>query len=117
MLMSEEADRPRAIELLRESLSRSLSLGDRPGMIECLETVADEAGRCGDAHTGALLVGAAEAARAAAGAIRQPDETTWIESTTASLRSALGPEAFESALAEGAELPLERAAERALAVG
>ena len=117
VLLAGDADRARAMELIRESLSHSLSLGDRPGMIECLETVAGEAAHEGDARTGALLVGAAEAARAAAGAIRQPDETAWVEETTASLRSALGPEAFETARAEGVALPLEAAAERALAVG
>jgi hypothetical protein len=85
-------------------------------MVECLETVAYEAGRAGDPHTGALLVGAAEAARAAAGAIRQPDETAWIEATTAGLRTELGLEAFEAALAAGAGLPLETAVERALTV-
>jgi predicted ATPase/DNA-binding SARP family transcriptional activator len=116
MLMSEDADRGRAMDLIRESLTRSLALGDRPGMIECLETVADEAGRSGDPHTGALLVGAAEAARAAAGAIRQPDETAWFEATTASLRSALGDDAFESALSDGAAVPLEAAVELALTV-
>ena len=116
MLMSEDADRGRAMDLIRESLTRSLALGDRPGMIECLETVADEAGRAGDPRTGALLVGAAEAARAAAGAIRQPDETAWFEATTASLRSALGDDAFESALSDGAAVPLEAAVELALTV-
>jgi hypothetical protein len=81
-------------------------------MIESLETVAGQA----DPQTGAALMGAAEAARAAAGAIRQPDETAWVEATTASLRTALGREAFEAALADGAALPLEEAVERALAV-
>jgi predicted ATPase/DNA-binding SARP family transcriptional activator len=117
VLLAGEADRERAMALIRESLTHSISLGDRPGMIECLETVAGEAGRSGDVRTGALLVGAAEAARAAAGAIRQPDETAWVEATTASLRVALGGEAFETALADGAALPLEDAVERALAVG
>ena len=117
VLLAAETDHERAVELIRESLTHSLSLGDRPGMIECLETVAREAGRAGDARTGALLVGAAEAARAAAGAIRQPDETAWVEATTASLRAALGQEAFDAALADGAALPLEEAVERALAVG
>jgi hypothetical protein len=100
------------MELIRESLTRSLELGDRPGMIESLETVAGQA----DPHTGAVLIGAAEAARAAAGAIRQPDETAWVEATTASLRASLGEQAFEAAHADGAALPLESAVERALAV-
>jgi predicted ATPase/DNA-binding SARP family transcriptional activator len=117
VLLAAESDHERAVALIRESLTHSLTLGDRPGMIECLETVAREAGRSGDARTGALLIGAAEAARAAAGAIRQPDENAWVDATTESLRAALGPEAFEAALADGAVLPLEDAVERALAVG
>jgi tetratricopeptide (TPR) repeat protein len=112
VLLASESERDRAMELIRESLTRSLELGDRPGMIECLETVAGQ----GDAVTGAQLMGAAEAARAAAGAIRQPDEAEWVEATTESLRSTLGEEAFEAARADGAALPLEVAVERALAV-
>jgi hypothetical protein len=112
VLLAGESERDRAMELIRESLTRSLELGDRPGMIECLETVAGQ----GDAVTGAQLMGAAEAARAAAGAIRQPDEAEWVEATTESLRSTLGEEAFEAARADGAALPLEVAVERALAV-
>ena len=113
ILLAGDTDCERATELIRESLTRSLELGDRPGMIESLETVAGQA----DPRTGAVLIGAAEAARAAAGAIRQPDETAWIEATTASLRDALGDEAFEAARADGAALPLEIAVERALGVG
>ena len=111
VLLADGDEHDRAMELIRESLTRSLDLGDRPGMIECLETVAGQ----GDALTGAQLMGAAEAARAAAGAIRQPDEAAWVEATTASLRSTLGEEAFEAARADGAALPLEAAVERALA--
>ena len=112
VLLAGDTDRDRAMELIRESLTRSLDLGDRPGMIESLETVAGQA----DPLTGAALMGAAEAARAAAGVIRQPDETAWVEATIASLRTALGDEAFDAARADGAELPLEAAVERALAV-
>ena len=113
VLLAGDAERDRAMELIRESLTRSLELGARPGMIESLETVAGQA----DPQTGAVLIGAAEAARAAAGAIRQPDETAWVEATTAALRAALGEEAFETAHADGAALALEAAVERALAVG
>ncbi|HEX5618249.1 MAG TPA: BTAD domain-containing putative transcriptional regulator [Solirubrobacteraceae bacterium] len=113
VLLADEGDRERARELIRESLTRSRDLGDRPGMIECLETVAGEAV---DVQTGALLLGAADAARTAAGAIRQPDETAWVEATTASLREALGPQAFAAAFADGAAMPLEDAVDRALAV-
>jgi predicted ATPase/DNA-binding SARP family transcriptional activator len=112
VLLAGDADRERAMDLIRESLTRSLDLGDRPGMIESLETVAGQA----DPRTGAALMGAAEAARTAAGAIRQPDETAWVEATIAALRAALGDEAFAVARADGAALPLEAAVERALAV-
>ncbi|HET8756269.1 MAG TPA: tetratricopeptide repeat protein, partial [Solirubrobacteraceae bacterium] len=113
VLLAGGAERERARELIRESLTRSRELGDRPGMIECLETVAGEAR---DARTGAILLGAADAARAAAGAILQPDETAWVEATTASLRGALGEPGFGAAFADGAALPLEDAVDRALAV-
>ena len=79
VLLAGDTDRARAMELIRDSLVRTRELGDRPGMIECLETVAFVAGRSGDPRTGALLIGAAEAGRAAAGSIRQPDETTWVD--------------------------------------
>jgi predicted ATPase/DNA-binding SARP family transcriptional activator len=113
VLLAGDTERERATDLIRESLTRSLDLGDRPGMIESLETVAGQA----DPRTGALLMGAAEAARAAAGVIRQPDEMAWVEATTESLRATLGAEAFDAAHAEGAQLRLEAAVERALAVG
>ena len=116
VLLAGDADRERATGLIRESLTRSRELGDRPGMIECLETVARVAGHAGDARTGALLLGAAGAARAAAGAMLPPDETAWVEATTASLSAALGAQAFAAAFAEGAALPLEEAVDRALAV-
>jgi predicted ATPase/DNA-binding SARP family transcriptional activator len=113
VLLRGEAERERAMELIHESLTRSRELGDRPGMIECLETVA---GASGDARTGALLLGAAAAARAAAGAILSPDETAWVEGTTTSVRDALGDQSFAAAFADGGALPLEDAVERALAV-
>jgi predicted ATPase/DNA-binding SARP family transcriptional activator len=109
-------DRARGRELLRDALCRSRDLGDRPGMIECLETAALEAVRSGDPRTGALLVGAAEASRAASGSMRQPDEDAWVELTTAALREALGPETLAAARADGAALALDDAVERALAV-
>jgi predicted ATPase/DNA-binding SARP family transcriptional activator len=116
VLLAGDQDHDRAMELIRESLTRSLELGDRPGMIECLETLAGEAGRAGDAHTGAVLLGAAEAGRAAGGSIRQPDEIAYVEAATETLRSALGEDAFDAARADGASLSLEDAVERALAV-
>ena len=72
------------------------------------------AGRRGDAVTGALLIGAAEATREAAGAVRQPDEMPWILGETATMREALGDAAFTAAVQRGRELTIEQAVARAL---
>jgi predicted ATPase len=105
-----------ALELLKESLALSGEIADRPGTLECLETLAAVAGRGGDPHAGALLIGAAAAARTAAGATRQPDEDTWVRKVEAELRDALGDAAFAAAVREGERLELREAADRALAI-
>ena len=102
--------------LLRESLEIARELDERPGIVECLETLAGVAGRRGDAVTGALLIGAAEATREAAGAVLQPDEAPWILAESAAMREALGEAAFAAAVARGRELPVQDAVERALAL-
>jgi hypothetical protein len=62
-----------------------------------------------------MLIGAAEAIRAAAGAIRQPDVEEWFVATYVALQEALG-DAFAAAVEEGAALDAADAVERALAV-
>ena len=52
----------------------SYEVAERPGLTETFETLAAVASRRDDPHTGALLIGAADALREAAGGIRQPDE-------------------------------------------
>ena len=66
----------------------SHELGHRPGMAECLETLATVL----DPRIGAELIGAAEGAREAAGAARQPEEEAWVVEAKAGLRRALGDE-------------------------
>jgi predicted ATPase/DNA-binding SARP family transcriptional activator len=107
----------RALELLHESLRRSHELADRNAIVECLETASLAAGTDGDPRTGALLMGAAGALRAAAGAIRQPDEEAWAGRAREALREALGERAFAAAVAEGAGLSADDAVARALAIG
>jgi hypothetical protein len=80
-------------------------------MAECLETLA--AGL--DPRTGAELISAAEAARAAAGAARQPDEEAWVVAAKAALHDALGGAAYAEAVTVGRELSLEGAVELATA--
>jgi predicted ATPase/DNA-binding SARP family transcriptional activator len=104
---------PSGRDLLRESLEIARDLGDHPGIIEILETLAAAA----DPHTGAMLIGAAGALRAQAGAMRQPDDAAWFEPTETALREALGEEAFVEAVGEGAAMGTAEAVERALVVG
>jgi hypothetical protein len=98
--------------MLREALRIARELGDRPGIIEVLETLAATA----DARTGAMLVGAAGALRAEAGAMRQPDDDAWFAPTQAALRRALGEAAFAAAVADGAAMDPAEAVERALVI-
>ena len=116
MLLQHDGDDAAVLELLHESLLLSRDLTDRPGIVETLETLAAVAGRRGDPGTGALLIGTAEAARATAGATRQPDEDAWVLDTEIALRRALGEQAYAEALGEGGRLELGDAVGRALAI-
>ncbi len=114
-----DADDPNveaAVELLHEAMELSYQVAERPGLTETFETLADVASRRDDPHTGALLIGAANALREAAGGIRQPDEEDFMQGVEARLRETLGNEAFEAASAEGGELELADAVARALAL-
>ena len=111
LLGAAAADAP-ALELLRESLALSRELGDRPGLAEGLETLAGVV----EPRLGAELIGAAEGAREAAGAARQPDEERWVAEVKARLREALGEEAFAAAADSGRGLELIEAVARAVAV-
>jgi predicted ATPase len=108
ILLADDDTAP-ALALLREGLALSRELSDRPGMVETLETMAGIAHRAGDARTGALLIGAAAGTRAAAGAIRQPDEELWVARLEAELGATLGAEAYAAAYAEGGRLTLVEA--------
>jgi predicted ATPase/DNA-binding SARP family transcriptional activator len=96
------------LPIVREALALSREIGDRPGLVECLETVATVV----EPETGAELIGAAEAVRAAAGAARQPDEAAWVAEAMASLREALGEDALAAAVQRGRDLPLSAALTR-----
>jgi predicted ATPase len=108
-----EVQEPSGRALLREALEIARDLGDHPGIIEILETLAAAA----DPRTGAMLIGAAGALRAQAGAMRQPDDAAWFEPTEAALREGLGEAAFLEAVGDGAAMGTAEAVERALAVG
>jgi predicted ATPase/DNA-binding SARP family transcriptional activator len=97
-----------ALEPLREGLALSAELDERPGIAESLETLAAVV----EPETGAELIGAAEAAREAAGAARQPDEEAWVVEVKARLRDALGEAEYERAVRAGAVVELTTAIER-----
>jgi tetratricopeptide (TPR) repeat protein len=111
-----DSDPGRAHLLLHESLTRSHELADRNAIVECLETASAAAAGRADPHTGARLLGAAEALRTDAGAIRQPDEEAWFARTETTLRTALGEPAFTTARTQGADLSPDDAVALALAV-
>ena len=59
ILLQEGRDDQEALAMLRESLVIAHELGERPGIVECLESIAGAAERVGDLDTSALLMGAA----------------------------------------------------------
>jgi tetratricopeptide (TPR) repeat protein len=94
------ADPAPAVGLLHECLSILRDVDQRQGIAEALETLAAVA----EPAAGARLLGAAEATRAAVGAIRAPDEDAWVDELTTSLRAALGDDAFATELGAGRAL-------------
>ncbi|MDA0180142.1 winged helix-turn-helix domain-containing protein [Solirubrobacter phytolaccae] len=116
LLADAEADPRPALAIMREAMELQRDLLERPGLTESFETLARVAGTQGDPRSGALLLGAAEALRAAAGGMRPSDEQVWVDETVAVLRGALGEAAYADAEREGAELALSDALALALAV-
>ena len=72
--------------MLHESHAALQRAPRAPGLTESLETLA--AG--GEPAHRRVLIGAAGAARDAAGGTRQPDEDAWVQRIVADLRAALG---------------------------
>jgi len=77
-----------------------------PDILECLGTLAGEAGSHREA---ARLFGSAEAIRQRMGAVRFKIYDTGYEASVAALRDAMGEKDFEPAWAEGAALSTEEA--------
>jgi hypothetical protein len=105
----EDGDVAAAIPPLREALALLVGLGERPGLVETLESIAGVAQRLDEPRTGGVLLAAAVAAREAAGATRPPDEQAFVDAVEAALRDALGEQAYAAALAEGRRLTLAEA--------
>ena len=89
-----------------ESLSMSAELGDRWLLAACLERLAALGGETGEAERGARLFGAADALRAAIGAVMPAD---WVRIYERDLTAAKPKERFPHAWEEGRRLSLQDA--------
>ena len=107
-------DYDRATALFLESLALYRSLADNRGMTACLEGLAGVMGARGRSVTAAHLLGATEALREPDAALLLPVVRTEHERWVAAIRTALPPEAFEAAWAEGRGMTLEQASAYAL---
>ena len=92
---------PAAISLLRRSLELHSELRDRWRMSSVLEDLAAIAIAQGNGGQAARLLGAAEAIREAIGTVIAPCERLQHNQTTKAVRTALGDEAFDTALRQG----------------
>jgi predicted ATPase/DNA-binding SARP family transcriptional activator len=92
---------PAAISLLRRSLELHSELRDRWRMSSVLEDLATIALAQGNAPQAARLLGAAETLREAIGTVIAPCERLQHNQTVKAVRTALGDDAFDSALRLG----------------
>ena len=98
---------PATVSLLRRSLELHSELRDRWRMSSVLEDLAAIALSQGTARQAARLLGAAEAIRDAIGTVIAPCERLQHNQTTKAVRTALGDEAFDTALRQGALATME----------
>ncbi|HZR94461.1 MAG TPA: BTAD domain-containing putative transcriptional regulator [Gaiellaceae bacterium] len=106
-----ELDRARTT--LQRGLRLAVSLGDRDHVAYCLDGFAAADVAAHDFRRAALLLGAADAVRAAAGTRREPFEEEVNERTHATVREALGAEYLDAVL-DGANRTLEDVVELVL---
>jgi predicted ATPase/DNA-binding SARP family transcriptional activator/DNA-binding CsgD family transcriptional regulator len=109
-----QGDHQRAVVSFKEALVMSQTLERKPTVINTLEGMASLAGVLGEASRAAHLWGAAEASRQVTDIALPPGERALHEPYLASVRSQLGEEAWEAALAEGQAMSLQEAAQYAL---
>jgi non-specific serine/threonine protein kinase len=102
--------------LYRQSLAPQKEIGDKLGLVQCLEGLAGVACAQGDYEKGVRLFGAAEGLRETLAVHRAPSDQADHDQRVASARAALGDAVFAAALAEGRAMTLEQAIEYALAV-
>jgi tetratricopeptide (TPR) repeat protein len=104
LVQGECTDPAEAADLLRHALSRAMGSGDRRLVARAMESIAQTSD---DATRSAEMLGAADAIRLAAGGPLPPTERRRVEAVALALRTELGDEAYEEALARGREDPLQ----------
>jgi len=107
-------DLGRAADLYEESLLLAWDIGLNPVVLPTLEGYGCVAGAQGEAQRAARLWGAAQSLQEAKGI---PRDTDWLEEADAcisAVRSGMGEQAWEEALAEGRAMTLEEAVSYAL---
>jgi tetratricopeptide (TPR) repeat protein len=107
---------PQVRHLLTEGFALSLSMGNRPRLLDCLELTAAVSVRTPEPAVGAALLGAAEAERKRARIERPPDESKDYETTVDHLQRALGPECYKRERDEGCRWSVEAAVNEALRI-
>lgn len=99
-----------AVDRLRSVILRH-SGNDLTGMVTCVHTLAGALARCGRAEVGARLLGAASALRSRIGFDPERMDPVDGAASAAAVASALTPEAFARAEAEGRALSLRQVLE------
>ena len=103
LVQGECVDPADAPPLLRHALARAMAAGDRRLVARAMESIAQVSD---DATRSAELLGAADAIRLAAGGPLPPIERRRVEAVALALRTELGDEPFDEAVARGHEDPL-----------
>ena len=105
----EQGDAGRATALYEESLALRTALGDKHGMAECCEGLAEVAVAQRHLERAARLCGAAETLRATTGAALAPRERARVDRTVSAARGELGDARFLAARMAGKAMALELA--------
>lgn len=104
----------RARSLARQALDLARAMNNQLEMAKALATFAGTIGALGQPEQAARLFGASESALERMGAFHQPNDKREIDAMIAAARAQLDEVTFQAAWAEGRDLTLEQAVERAL---
>lgn len=107
-------DLPGARTRLEESLALRQEVRDLRGIADCLGSMALVLATEGDCETAAMLLGAAEAQRQAAGHALVPWQRSFIDQTVERCKESLGLDVYSKIAGEGARLSRSQAIQLAL---